>query len=154
MTCDGRYWTDTIRQGKTNSRDSVLHAYLCSFNRCTSKPLTASQTTTSFSSARASLDQSEEYARESTVPRACIVHLHVCCTGGLFAQTTPRSIEAFHWGSVFENTQADSCNASCMAPSVTVNGANGVGSSYAKVGLTEKNVKYNIKRYFKNFDAI
>ena len=24
----------------------------------------------------------------------------------------------------------------------------------AKVGLTEKNVKYNIKRYFKNFDAI
>lgn len=24
----------------------------------------------------------------------------------------------------------------------------------AKVGLTKKNVKYNIKRYFKNFDAI
>ena len=24
----------------------------------------------------------------------------------------------------------------------------------AKVGLTEKNVKYNIKRYLKNFDAI
>ena len=77
-------------------------------------------------SERAILDPSAEYACADN-RCAFIVHLHACCTGGLFTQTTRRSIEAVHWEAV-SNTPSDSCNTSCSTTSVTVNGPNGVGS--------------------------